>query len=482
MFKYRTLTTFLGLTLLFPITSNALSLGEIQVKSSFAQPFFAEIDIPSYTSDELESLKVTLADPEKFATMGLETPSYLKTFFFQVELKPNGKPFIKVFTLKPLKELSISYVIEASWLGGKIIKDYHILLTPEAITELREEQLMHEQLAEIDTAVVGVEDAETTATATTEPAVPKKTAPSTVAALNPGPTPAARDQSARAKKQRRAPTAPPTSKIKSFGTNGAQYASVERGQTLSQIAREMRNDESVSINQVMVSLYEQNLEAFVDNNINLLKAGSTLTIKDINDFKKKTRREALLLAQQYLNNNQTAENTATSVAAATPQDSVMPAPNQGQGARLEIASTADEANSPEALEKLKQEQIASTEEELKFAQELASVIQLENQELQDRIAVLEARMDEIALRLIQVDGQVPTSAPQETSGSQQTDNLVVTSTNFALPEDRKIPLMQKIEKHQTAIAIGAISLLLLVLLLARKKEQIKEMFTNLKGD
>ncbi|MDX1813071.1 MAG: hypothetical protein R3240_14040, partial [Gammaproteobacteria bacterium] len=147
MLKNRTLTLILGVFLYFPALSFALSLGEIQVHSHFAQPFSAEISIPSYTSDELENLDVTLASPEKFEAMGLEILPVMQQFIFSIEQKPNGVPFIKIYTKKPIKELSISFVIEASWIGGRIIKDYHVLLTPEAITELREEQQLHQQLA-----------------------------------------------------------------------------------------------------------------------------------------------------------------------------------------------------------------------------------------------------------------------------------------------------------------------------------------------
>ncbi len=56
--------------------------------------------------------------------------------------------------------------------------------------------------------------------------------------------------------------------------------SVERGDTLWSIAEQMRGDRSVSVYQVMMALFHNNPTAFINGNVNNLKAGSILRVED----------------------------------------------------------------------------------------------------------------------------------------------------------------------------------------------------------
>lgn len=467
MFKYRTLTVLIGALLLFPSLTYALSLGEIKVKSSFAQPFFAEIAIPSYTSDELESLEVRLAPAAKFETLGLELYPYLESFNFIVEKKPDGTPFVKVFSQDPVKELSISFVIEVSWLGGKILKDFHILLTPEAITELREEQLMHRQLAQIDSMPTPAPAPEINEPSrqSSEPIISEA-----VTDLAQAPSVPDIQDSAPPQRPERS-----SSKVKKFGANGIQYTRVGRGENLSQIAIQLKDD-NVSLNQAMVTLYEQNLNAFVGQDINKLKAGATLKVEDINDFKQRSKREAMLLAQQYLDNKQ---NPTTESTIAQAEEIPAPEP-ENQGARLEISSVEEEPVPAEIMAKLKQEQIASTEEELRFARQTAEELQAQNEILKERIAALELRMDEMAASLLQAEAPVPTSAPHDQSASQQDDNLIVTNTDAVVNDQRDLTFIEMLQKYQLPLSIFGAIVLSLILIYVRKKEQIHEFLAGLR--
>ena len=56
--------------------------------------------------------------------------------------------------------------------------------------------------------------------------------------------------------------------------------SVERGDTLWSIAERMRGDRPVTVYQVMMALFHNNPGAFIDDNVNNLKAGSVLRLED----------------------------------------------------------------------------------------------------------------------------------------------------------------------------------------------------------
>ena len=55
------------------------------------------------------------------------------------------------------------------------------------------------------------------------------------------------------------------------------YGPVPEGHTLSQIASEL-NCGGVTAEQVMIAVFEANREQFIDDNLNLVKAGSVLAI------------------------------------------------------------------------------------------------------------------------------------------------------------------------------------------------------------
>jgi len=69
-------------------------------------------------------------------------------------------------------------------------------------------------------------------------------------------------------------------------SNDAQYGPVESGETLSGIAASVLHD-GVTMNQMMIALYQSNPHAF-RNNINVLRQGATLRMPDENDLRRES--------------------------------------------------------------------------------------------------------------------------------------------------------------------------------------------------
>ena len=63
-----------------------------------------------------------------------------------------------------------------------------------------------------------------------------------------------------------------------------QYGPVKNGETLSHIAYQVRPDESVSIEQVMIALYRRNPGSFYRNTLDSLKIGAQLTIPSLEEI------------------------------------------------------------------------------------------------------------------------------------------------------------------------------------------------------
>jgi pilus assembly protein FimV len=72
-----------------------------------------------------------------------------------------------------------------------------------------------------------------------------------------------------------------------FWAESDQYK-VKRGDTLYEIAQHLRKDSSVTLNQVMMALYETNPRAFYGNNVNNLRAGRILQVPDIGAVKNRS--------------------------------------------------------------------------------------------------------------------------------------------------------------------------------------------------
>jgi pilus assembly protein FimV len=130
-------------------------------------------------------------------------------------------------------------LVEVAWQSGRIVREYTALLDPPGL--------------------------ETPAAAITAPVV--QAAPATKA-----PAPAAVAPAA-------APTAAPAPvaavpAAPSRPITGSEYA-VKQGDTLGQIAAGMR-PEGISLDQMMIGLLRANPDAFINNNINLVKAGKIL--------------------------------------------------------------------------------------------------------------------------------------------------------------------------------------------------------------
>jgi pilus assembly protein FimV len=245
--------------LLSPATLFALGLGEIRLNSALNQPFDAEIEVVSASTDELNSLKVAMANEDMFRRYGLDRPNFLSNVSMRVESANAGRPVIKLRSANAVTEPFLSLLVEVSWTGGRVLREYTVLLDPPVFAPTSSQQ-------PVLTPRGGVE------TATTTPAGSIERSPAPV-----GPAPATTS----------AAPASTTSTPRAAVTQGANYQgdsyTVHRGDTLSKIAQKISSDARQTDRQTMVALYRANPRAF-DNNMNVLREGSVLRIPPTADI------------------------------------------------------------------------------------------------------------------------------------------------------------------------------------------------------
>ena len=99
--------------LLSPAIVFALGLGDIVVNSALNQPLKARVELLSASPDELDSLKVVLADSNTFAKAGIDRPYILGKLRFDIQRSDDDSPdHISISTQTPIREPFLNFLIE----------------------------------------------------------------------------------------------------------------------------------------------------------------------------------------------------------------------------------------------------------------------------------------------------------------------------------------------------------------------------------
>lgn len=236
------------------IDAMALGLGSIQVKSRLNQPLDAEIPVIQSNPGEAEGLIIQLASAEDFERVGLDrSRSAAVPLEFKLVHNAQGQAVIRVTTADIVREPFLDFLIEANWTNGRLLREYTVLLDPPVTAA----------------AIKG----STTMAASAEPArAPVESLPEPQAKPVPR-TPTAPPPVAKAPAAAAAPAPRPAA------TAGSDYT-VNSGDTLSAIARQVRPGADVSLDQTMLALFKANPSAFYKDNINALKSGAILRVPD----------------------------------------------------------------------------------------------------------------------------------------------------------------------------------------------------------
>ncbi|AWH26064.1 FimV/HubP family polar landmark protein [Stenotrophomonas sp. YAU14D1_LEIMI4_1] len=306
--------TYLSAALLALASSSAmaLGLGDIRVLSRPGQPLLAEIPVVSADPSELENLRVALASPVTFERVGLQRPTGLVSELqFELTTNAQGRAVVRVTSQTPVETPSLSFLIEADWGQGRLVREYSALV-----------------------------DAPASALTVAEPEIvaPAGMLPDTIVRDTPAPTPPAAAPSAPstpAKAPTRA-TAAAAPRAAAPAANGS--VTVQHGQTLSQIADAVARGNQVSRDRAMIALLRANPEAFIRGNANLLKQGAVLRVPDQAALAAVDAAEAAAMLREHAaqwRQARTVPQPAGAPAALATTASAAPAP--ATGARLEIA-------------------------------------------------------------------------------------------------------------------------------------------------
>lgn len=358
--------------------THAAGLGRLNVISTVGQPLQAEVELLDVNPEDAKSIKAKIGSKEAYNAAGLKGNG-LDDVNIEVKQKNNGSHYLSISSNKPMNESFLNLLVEAEGANGaKFTRDYSVLLDPNKQDSKRKRT----------TQQPATEEAEETETTSSNKKQSKKT----------------RNNS-----------------------KGNAYR-VKQGDTLSKIALQNKSVE-LSLDQMLVVLYENNRNAFVKNNMNNLKSGVIIRIPKEGEVKAPTRqaakREVRLQADDWHGYRQKVASSVITNRNAQqnkPEESVSdsgkitPKVNEGttkpKGDILKLSGPngTQGKNDAQQVQTLQEENLVK-EKALKEANDRIQILQRNLEEMK-RLLVL--RNDELAKMQATAQAKPKESKPEET--------------------------------------------------------------------
>jgi pilus assembly protein FimV len=248
----------LGAALTFE--SQALTLGRLKVLTPLGQPLLAEIDVPDLSQEEANTLRIGVATPDAFRTAGLEFNPLVSNLGITGKRRTDGRAYLEIKSVQPINEPFLDLVLELSWATGRMMRDYTLLLDPPVAGQMP-------LVTPTTTLPVQTNAPPIAAAQLPAPQAVPAPAPSTIVV-----------KTAEAPAAIAIPTSTPLAKP-ATALKSKKKIKVVRGDTAAALARANLSD-GISLDQMLVAMLRSNPDAFVDGNVNRLKAGAVLEIPE----------------------------------------------------------------------------------------------------------------------------------------------------------------------------------------------------------
>ncbi|WP_415885057.1 FimV/HubP family polar landmark protein [Neptuniibacter sp. QD37_6] len=418
--------------------ANALGLGEIKIHSALNEPLNAEIQLLEVRKFGPLQIQPRMANIDEFALAGLDKSRFLTDVSFQVKVNPDGSGVITLRSDRPVREPFLNFLVEVNWPSGRLVREYTLLLDPPVYdpTPVRK---------------------------TVQPA----TAPVTTSSVKP-------------QTSTSASTGPRTMET------GASQVYVDVKDTLWAIAIKHRPSSSISVKKMMIALQKKNPHAFVNGNINVLRAGVVLdlpTMEEINQLKsKEATREFVRQTSEWKNKGKTAapvEASKKKPVTSSVVEAPKPDPEEDKSAELKIVTPKDSIEPEEGVmtDQSEGEKSEGESAQSKTKGEVDTEKQAlidRNQELEDRLsqslenvdkitrdnAELNEKLDSIQYELSKLREMLELKDQQLASLQNKVEAAEVAATPPPLPPEKS--LIDKI--LQSPAILGGIGAALIALL------------------
>ncbi len=265
---------------LLPGLAQALGLGEIKLNSHLYEPLDAEIELVSVRDLEAREILPSLAGGAEFKKAGLERFFHLSRMRFEIQDRPGGRKVIKVTTTEVVTEPFLNFLVEVHWPSGRLLREYTMLLDPPAFARATPAPVAPPVVRQPLPPVPAKAEAPKPA-----PAKPTVRAPVSTASAPTRTAPPVEKKTEAVKKS------PEVARPAADLSSADSYGPVKSSDTLWSIAKQHRPS-GANMHQTMLAIQRLNPEAFINNNINLLKRGKVLQLPSADQVRELSRSEA----------------------------------------------------------------------------------------------------------------------------------------------------------------------------------------------
>jgi pilus assembly protein FimV len=369
-----------------PGFANALGLGKLQLNSALNQPFDARIELLSASADEIDSLNIGLADSKAFRRARIDRPFILSKLKFKLKEVENGNDYIQISSRDAIREPFLNFLLEAAWSSGRLYREYTVLLDPPLY------------------------DPNANRSGSTDSYSPSSSS-------TPGDSYITDDDDSDS-------SSVSASSGLSYSDN--EYGPTSGSDTLWSIATQVRPDNSVSVQQMMLALLRANPDAFVNGNINGLKRGQILNIPERDEIDSLSSQDAISDVKSQ--NSSWQETRGMLAESVTDRAESMPAADDiGEDSSSEDSSAMIEDDESElrlvaassdgaGLSQGAGESADDSSASLALANEQFEVVSQENAELKDRMMEAETIIEDLKRLISLKDDELAALQQQMATG------------------------------------------------------------------
>ncbi len=226
------------LSLLAPVSGFPLGIGGIKLHSALNQNLDADIALVLSTGDKASDIKVNLAPPDKFDEAGIPWTSFLSKIKFATIIDTNGSVIIKLSSREVVKEPFLNFLLEVNWPKGSLYREFTVLLDPPTAYK--------------NTSVFTQDNLDSSQEVDVE-----------------------------------------SYQNQQITSRSVSYGPTNKNDTLWKIAEKSAKQSGVSVEQMMLALYEENPDAFYQKNMNALVTGKILKIPERESILKYSQKQVL---------------------------------------------------------------------------------------------------------------------------------------------------------------------------------------------
>ncbi len=274
----------------FIFSAQALQLGKISINSKQEQPLNADIEVILTKADDVTELVPSIASKEDFESQGIERLPVHANIDANFVKNSEGKIYLKLKSDKPVKDPFLDLLIQIDSPKGRNYREYTVLLDPPDPMDKMINETLEKDSAKKDNNKLPAKDL---AEGKKREIDSEKKSKENQDLIETQKEEVVEEEQKTAKKEQPKEEVKNTKEeaIDDQDTDEQKTVKSVPGKTLYQIARE-NSLSGITLEQMVVGIYQNNKKAFAEGNINGLNKNQILTVPNKSYFSDLSHLEA----------------------------------------------------------------------------------------------------------------------------------------------------------------------------------------------